>query len=127
MSRKHDAKLSEEPLPQDESGAPRVFGGMTVWVFMGERGAYPMAIWSSLDEAHKYIHDELLSGSLTRYEVDVPVYQWAINSGKFKPTKDQHRSLKFRQTFNNQYQEHYNFRDGFCQALGTPRHFEDQQ
>jgi hypothetical protein len=101
-------------------------GGMQVWVFMGERGTVPMGVWAALDTAHKYIHDEQLSGSLTAYELDVPIYEAAIDSGKFKPNRDQHRSLKFRQTFNNQYQEHYTFREGHCAALGTPRNFEDQ-
>jgi hypothetical protein len=103
-----------------------VHGGMTVWVFIGEKGTNPMGIWSSLDAAHKYIHDEQLSGSLTAFEVNQPVYDWAIKTGRFKPKQDQHRSLKFRQTFSNQYQEHYSFREGHCAALGTPKHFEEQ-
>ena len=103
-----------------------VHGGMTVWIFMGDRGQYPMAVWSSLDAAHKFIHDEQLSGSLTAYFVDIPVYEWAKKTGKFKPGKDQQRSVKFRQTFSNKYQEHYNFTNGYCAALGNPRNFEDQ-
>lgn len=115
-------------MPRKKTPEPEfVHGGMRVWVFMGERGQYPMAIWSSLDEAHKYIHDEQLTGSLTVYEVDVPVYDWAKDTGLFKPGKDQHRSVKFKQTFTNQYQEHYNFVLGFSKNLGNPRNFEDQQ
>ena len=106
--------------------AEQVHGGMRVWVFMGERGQYPMGVWSSLDAAHKYIHDQQLTGSLTAYEVDWPAYDLAIKTGRFKPGKDQHRSVKFRQTFSNQHQEHYNFRDGHCQALGNPMNFEEQ-
>jgi hypothetical protein len=108
-----------------ENTEPRVYGGMTVWVFMGERGSFPMGVWSSLDLAHRYLHDEQLSGSLTKYEVDVPVYDWAKETGRFKPSKDQQRSLKFRQTFNNQYQEHYIFKDGHCQVLGNPKYAEE--
>jgi hypothetical protein len=106
---------------------PRVYGGMTIWVFIGERGTNPMGVWSSLDAAHKYIHDETLSGSLTAFELDQPVYDWAIKTGKFKPKHDQHRSLKFRQTFNNQFQEHYAFKEGRCDTLGTPRNFEQAE
>ncbi len=118
---------SDPPSDSVPVGASHVYGGMRVWVFMGERGQHPMAVWSSLDAAHKFIHDEQLSGSLTCYEVDVPIYEWAIKTDRFKPTRDQHRSLKFRQTFSNQHQEHYNFRDGHCAALGTPRNFEDAE
>ena len=110
----------------ESNDVKRVHGGMTAWVFMGERGQYPMGVWSSLDAAHKYIHDEQLSGSLTAYEVDTPIYDWAKETGVFKPGKDQHRSIKFKQTFTNQYQEHYNFTDGHCKVLGNPRCFEDE-
>ena len=106
--------------------ADDIHGGMTVWVFTGEKGTNPMGIWSTLDAAHKYIHDEQLSGSLTAFEVDQPVYEWAIKTDRFKPKQDQHRSLKFRQTFSNQYQEHYTFKEGHCAALGTPKNFEEQ-
>ena len=109
----------------DDDETPPIYGGMTVWVFMGASGTNPMGIWSSLDAAHKYIHDEQLSGSLTAFGIDQPVYDWAIKTGRFKPKGDQHKSLKFRQTFSNQHQEHYTFREGRCDALGTPRHFED--
>ena len=101
-----------------------VYGGQTIWVFMGERGTCPMGVWSSLDAAHKYLHDELLSGALVEYNLDEPIYEVAKNSGKFKPSKDQQRSLKFRQTFNWQFQPHYTFRDGHCEQLGTPKCFE---
>jgi hypothetical protein len=114
------------PLPQGERGEQQPFPGMEVWVFMGERGTFPMGVWSSLDLAHRYIHDEGLTGSLTKYELEVPVYEWAIATGKFKPSKDQHRSLKFRQAFNNQFQEHYTFRDGHCQALGNPKYVTEE-
>lgn len=116
MARKHD----------DDSEPPHAYGGMTVWVFMGERGTNPMGIWTSLDAAHKYIHDEQLTGALTAFELDQPVYDWAIKTGRFKPKQDQHRSVKFRQAFSNQFQEHYTFKQGHCDALGTPRNFEDQ-
>ena len=101
-----------------------VYGGQQVWVFMGERGTCPMGIWSSLDAAHKYLHDELLSGALIVYHLDEPIYEAAKNSGKFKPSKDQQRSLKFRQAFNWQFQESYTFRDGHYDKLGTPNCFE---
>lgn len=114
--------LGELPVqPEPE----RAYGGLAVWVFMGDRGQYPMAIWTTIDAAHRYIHDNQLSGSLTAYELNSPVYDWAINNEKFKPSKDQHRSVKFRQTFTNQFQEHYNFRDGHCAALGNPKYYEE--
>jgi hypothetical protein len=100
-------------------------GGMQVWVFMGEKGQYPMAVWTRLDFAHRYIHDNQLSGSLTAFELNSPVYDWAISTGKFKPKQDQHRSVKFRQTFSNQCQEHYTFREGHCAALGNPKYVSE--
>ncbi|HYF50566.1 MAG TPA: hypothetical protein VEJ63_14235 [Planctomycetota bacterium] len=105
----------------------RAHSGMQVWVFMGEKGQYPMGVWSSLPLAHRYIHDQALTGSLTAYELDLPAYEAAINSGQFKPSKDQHRSHKFRQTFSNRYQEHYNFREGHCASLGNPQYATDEE
>jgi hypothetical protein len=110
----------------DVDEAPKIYGGMTVWVFMGDRGTNPMGIWTTLDAAHKYVHDEQLTGQLTAVELNQPVYEWAKKTGRFKPKLDQQRSIKFRQTFSNQFQEHYTFKEGHCQALGTPRNFEDQ-
>jgi len=100
---------------------------MRVWVFMGDKGHFPMGVWSTLNLAHRYIHDQQLTGSLTAYELDYPAYDWAIDTGKFKPSKDQHRSLKFRQTFSNQHQEHYTFREGHCAALGNPQYATDEE
>ncbi|HYG76046.1 MAG TPA: hypothetical protein VEK08_13660 [Planctomycetota bacterium] len=110
----------------EEEAPPEARGGMMVWVFMGQHGTVPMGVWSSLDAAHKYIHDQQLTGSLTRYEVDVPIYDWAKDNGLFKPKNDQQRSIKFKQTFHNHYQEHYTFKEGHCGALGNPRNFEEQ-
>ena len=114
MAKKHEPK----------EDAPLAVGGMLVWVFMGDKGHFPMGVWSSLALAHRYIHDEQLTGSLTCYEVNTPIYDWAIAMGHFKPSKDQHRSVKFRQTFSNQFQEHYRFTDGHCAALGNPQYAE---
>ena len=116
------ARKKHDDEPAD---VPAVYGGMKVWVFMGERGTNPMAIWTAFDAAHKYIHDETLTGSLTAFELDQPVYEWAIKTGKFKAKSDHHRNIKFRQTFSNQFQEHYNFKEGYCEALGTPKHYEE--
>jgi hypothetical protein len=101
-----------------------VYGGQPIWIFMGEKGTCPMGAWSLLDAAHKYIHDEALTGVLIRYDLDEPIYEAAKSSGRFKPTKDQQRSVKFRQTFNWQFQEHYTFREGHCEKLGNPKCFE---
>ena len=100
------------------------YSGQRVWVFMGDKGTCPMGVWATLDAAHMYLHDEELSGTLIVYELDMPIYEAAKNSGKFKPARDQHRSLKFRQTFNHQFQEHYLFKDGRCEKLGNPKCFE---
>jgi len=112
---------------KNAADADAPYGGMRVWVFMGDKGHFPMGVWSSLNFAHRYLHDQALTGSLTAYEIDLPAYDWAIDTGNFKPSKDQHRSLKFRQTFSNQFQEHYTFRDGHCAALGNPQYATDEE
>jgi hypothetical protein len=117
-------KNKDDMPPSTPTSEPH--GGMVVWVFMGDKGQFPMGVWSSLNFAHRYIHDKMFTGSLTAYELDTPIYDWAVNTGKFKRKNDQHRSIKFQQTFSNQCQEHYVFKEGHCAALGNPQYATDE-
>jgi hypothetical protein len=46
-----------------------------IWVFNGG-GQFPAAVFSSREKAEVWIAERVLSGVLTKYPVDVPVYDW---------------------------------------------------
>ncbi|MFC4585690.1 DUF7710 domain-containing protein [Sphaerisporangium corydalis] len=51
-----------------------------VWAFVGEGGRWPSAIFSSRDRAEEWIGARRLTGMLTKYPLDVPVYEWAVET-----------------------------------------------
>lgn len=83
-----------------------------VWIFNGEGARFPSAAFSSVDLARAWISDIKISGTLTWYPLDVPVYDWAIAQGVFSPKNASHSMAKFIQNFSSASQNHYHFEDG---------------
>ena len=83
-----------------------------VWIFNGSRSAFPSAVFQSKDAAVAWIKEDRLSGTLTQYPVDVPVYDWAIEHGYFKPRRPYQQSPDFIGTFSSASQNHLHFEDG---------------
>lgn len=83
-----------------------------LWVFNGANSTFPSAVFSSEQKAEAWIKEHKLSGTLTAYPLDLPVYDWAINKGYFKPKKAADKSARFIQTFSSAYQEHCHYEDG---------------
>jgi hypothetical protein len=86
-----------------------------IWVFNGKsRGPtnFPGAVFSSRENAEKWISNNKLSGVLTAYPLDTSVYDWAISKGHFHPKKDDHKSADFIATFSSAYQPHHHYEDG---------------
>jgi hypothetical protein len=84
----------------------------TVWVFNGEGGHIPAAVFASQEKAEVWIAAHHLSGVLTRYPLDVPVYEWAVSAGVFTPTRPEESGAAFIQRFSSSGQEHHHYRDG---------------
>jgi hypothetical protein len=84
----------------------------TVWVFNGARSNFPSAIFSTREGADAWIKSLKLTGTLTRYPVDMSAYDWAIDHGLFSATKEEHRSPLFIGKFSSGSQEHYHYEDG---------------
>jgi hypothetical protein len=82
-----------------------------VWVFNGG-GQFPSAVFSTREQAEVWISSRRLSGVLTMYPVDVPVYEWAIASGVFKPRRPDQSEPRFIAQFSSASQEHYHYEDG---------------
>lgn len=83
-----------------------------VWVFCGDIGRFPSAVFLSKDVAESWIRLHSLTGTLTAYPVDISVYDWAIANGFFTPKKDEHTRASFIQNFSSASQEHYHYEDG---------------
>lgn len=80
-----------------------------VWIFHGERANFASAVFTTLETAEMWIRTHKLVGTLTKYPVDVPVYDWAIAEGLFMPKRDDQRSSRFIGGFTTAGQEHYHY------------------
>lgn|SRR5262245_47338834 len=83
-----------------------------VWVFVGNAARFPAAIFSTAGSARQWISRYALTGTLTRYPVDVSVYDWAIEKGFFTVRNERHSAPEFIGGFSTAYQEHYHFVGG---------------
>ena len=81
-------------------------------VFNGPRSNFPSGVFASKEAAEKWVQEHRLSGTLTRYPVDVGTYDWAVSKGFFTPSRDDQRSPEFISKFSSASQEHYHFEDG---------------
>ncbi|MDO5098762.1 MAG: hypothetical protein Q4D85_08375 [Corynebacterium sp.] len=72
-----------------------------VWVFQGERARFPSAVFSSKETAIDWIARHRLSGMLSKYPVDIPVYEWSIAANFFTPRREEHRTPEFIQSFSS--------------------------
>jgi len=84
----------------------------TIWIFNGPKANFPSGVFSTRDSAEEWIKKHSLSGTLTRYPVDISVYDWAISKTYFKPSKDKQTSADFIARFSSASQEHYHYENG---------------
>ena len=83
-----------------------------VWVFNGANAQFPSGVFSSRERAEEWIQKHRLTGTLTKYPVDMSVYDWAIENGLFKLKDEENKSAHFIQRFSSAKQEHYHYEDG---------------
>ncbi|WP_197476429.1 hypothetical protein [Eikenella sp. NML03-A-027] len=60
-----------------------------IWVFQGSGSRNVSACFSGKENAERWIQQYVLSGLLTAYPIDQPVYDWAVQSQIIRPTKDE--------------------------------------
>jgi hypothetical protein len=84
----------------------------SVWVFNGATPGFAGGVFRDKDTALEWIAKYQLTGVLTRYPIDVGVYDWAVENGFFTPKKEKHRSPQFIGSFTTAGQEHYHFENG---------------
>src|SRR5262245_41023390 len=91
-----------------------------VWVLKGEGGLFASAVCSSVEKADAWIARHELSGVLTWYPIDVPVYEWVIAKGWWQPKKAHQTEPTFIQRFSSASAEHYHYENGRCDERLPP-------
>ncbi len=76
------------------------------------KGRFSSGVFSSRQSAEQFIAKHSLTGILTKYPLDMGVYDWALQSGYFVATKPQHSTSEFIQAFTTASQEHYHYESG---------------
>jgi len=87
-----------------------------LWIFNGSGAQFPAAVFSSRDLADAWIRQHGLSGTLTQYPLDVSALDWSIQQGFFRPTKPNHATPQFKQSFTSASQPHHHYTDGVADA-----------
>lgn len=82
-----------------------------VWVFNGG-GTFSSAVFTSKELAREWIASHKLTGVLTKYPLNVGVYEWAIARGAFKPTRPDQSQPRFIARFSSAHLEHYHYEAG---------------
>jgi hypothetical protein len=84
----------------------------SVWIFLGDRAHWPSGVFSSRESAVRWVAEHRLTGMITEFPVDVGVYDWAVATGTFRPSKPLHSSSGFIGGFTAAAQEHGHFTEG---------------
>jgi hypothetical protein len=84
----------------------------SVWVFKGSLAGHPSAVFRTRERAEEWISHQKLTGTLTKYPLDLPIYTWAVEKGHFVPKRDDQRTSEFIAGFSSASQEHYHYEDG---------------
>lgn len=80
----------------------------SVWVFTGG-GNFPAGVFTTRELAEAWIAKHGLAGVLTKYPLDVGVWEWAVACGAFKPKRPDQSEPRFVGRFSSATQEHYHY------------------
>ena len=83
-----------------------------MWVVQGSRASFPSAIFSSKEKAVQWIEKYKISGMLSKYPIDISIYDWTILKGFFKPKRDDQKTPDLIQSFSTVYIEDSQYVDG---------------
>lgn len=83
-----------------------------IWVFNGDVSSFPSGIFLEKENALEWVENNKLSGTLTKYPVNVPVYEWAVENNFFTPKREYQKNAKTIGNFSSAHLEHYHFIDG---------------
>jgi hypothetical protein len=88
----------------------------SIFVFNGENANFALGIYSTKEKALDFIVTNKLSGVLTKYPLDIDVYNWTIEEDFFKVKNEQQKTAKFIQNFSSAYLEHWHIENGLIEG-----------
>ncbi|MDB5046780.1 MAG: hypothetical protein JWQ08_2830, partial [Deinococcus sp.] len=56
-----------------------------VWVFLGDRARQSAAVFSTFELGEAWVKEQGFEAMLTWYPLDMSAYDWAVQTGRFKP------------------------------------------
>ncbi len=83
-----------------------------VWVFLGTGATHASAVFITFEKAESWIDENILTGILTEYPLDISIYDWVVKKGYWSPSKPYHSTPKFKERFSSAYLRHYHYEDG---------------
>jgi len=83
-----------------------------VWIFVGDTGRFPSAVFERVEDARQWIRTNNLTGTLTLYPLNQGVFDWALANSHFELKAGRAATPSLVQNFSSAYQEHYHFEAG---------------
>lgn len=83
-----------------------------IYVFTGEGSNFPAGIFTTLENAEKWINKYSLNGILNKYPTDIGIYDWAVQEDFFTIKNEYQKEPKFIQRFTCASMEHFHFENG---------------
>lgn len=83
-----------------------------VWIFNGDKHRFPSGVFTDQSLAEEWIKTNRLTGTLTAYPLNQGVYEWAVETGCFKPKREDQMTPSFIGNFSSASQPHEHYEDG---------------
>lgn len=83
-----------------------------VWIFNGENSRFSSGVFKNVEKAEEWIVANKLSGILTKYPLDIGVYEWAIQNDLFSVKKEEQKQPEFIGKFSSASQDHFHYENG---------------
>jgi hypothetical protein len=83
-----------------------------IWVYHNQGSRFSGGVFMTKENAEVYIKKYNLTGILSRYPINILVYEWAIKEGFFEIKKEEHETPLFIGGFTSGSMEHYHYENG---------------
>ncbi len=83
-----------------------------IWIFNGVGSAAPSGVFNDLSSAERWIAEHRLDGMLTRYPLDIGLYDFCVAHALFRPKRPEHSSAAFIGGFTCASIEHFHYENG---------------
>jgi hypothetical protein len=83
-----------------------------VYIFNGNSSIFPAGVFQNKELAISWIKDNLLSGVLNQYPLNVSLYDWAIAENLFTIKNENQKKPGFIEKFTCASIEHWHFENG---------------